>query len=231
MKLPINQRLLACCDFVRPGDRVADIGCDHGYLGLHLLMEGIARQVIAADLRPGPLDSARKNAQKYGFQENIQFYLSNGVQSIPRTFDVCVCAGMGAETMISILAAAPWLKSSQYRLILQCQTKTHLLRQYLSQEGWFIRQEVVRRDGKFRYTVMEVLWDPAAPRLTPGGCFIPPVMAASADQDTQAHCRWVYREMKKILDSRGCEAPPLMAQALCQLEQDPQLAFLKEDTL
>ena len=32
MKVPLSNRLLACCGFVRPGDRVADIGCDHGYL-------------------------------------------------------------------------------------------------------------------------------------------------------------------------------------------------------
>ena len=28
MKLPISDRLLACCNFVCKGDRVADIGCD-----------------------------------------------------------------------------------------------------------------------------------------------------------------------------------------------------------
>ena len=30
MKIPISDRLLACAGFVSPGDRVADIGCDHG---------------------------------------------------------------------------------------------------------------------------------------------------------------------------------------------------------
>ena len=34
-----------------------------------------------------------------------------------------VCAGMGADTMISILSAAPWLKDAHYRLILQCQSR------------------------------------------------------------------------------------------------------------
>lgn len=173
MKLPINERLLACCAFVRPGDRVADVGCDHGYLGIHLLQQGVASGVIASDLRPGPLDSARRNAAKFGLSDKMSFYLSDGVQSIPRDFDTLVCAGMGAETMISILDAAPWLESENYRLILQCQTKTHLLRQYLSGQGWSVSRETVRRDGKFLYTVMEAVWDPAAPRLSPGGCYFP----------------------------------------------------------
>ena len=34
MKIPLSDRLLACCSFVRRGDRVADVGCDDGYLGI-----------------------------------------------------------------------------------------------------------------------------------------------------------------------------------------------------
>ena len=42
MRLPISSRLLACAEFIAPGDRVADIGCDHGYLGIYLLQNKIA---------------------------------------------------------------------------------------------------------------------------------------------------------------------------------------------
>lgn len=219
MKLPINHRLLACCGFVRPGERVADVGCDHGYLGIHLLQEGIASSVIASDLRPGPLDSARRNAEKYGFSHKMAFFLSDGVREIPRDFDVLVCAGMGAETMISILAAAPWLRSPQYRLILQCQIKTYLLRQYLSENGWNISAEIVRRDGKFLYTVMEVLWNPAAPRLTPGGFYLPPALLNHSDPDTREHCLRVYQQLCSIVTSRGDGASPIMKAALEELEQ------------
>ena len=40
MKLSLSDRLLACAGFVHPGDRVADVGCDHGYLGIYLLATG-----------------------------------------------------------------------------------------------------------------------------------------------------------------------------------------------
>ena len=46
---PISKRLLACAEYVRPGDVVADIGCDHGYLGIHLLKSGIAKRIIVFD--------------------------------------------------------------------------------------------------------------------------------------------------------------------------------------
>ena len=132
MKLPISDRLLACANFVGRGDRVADIGCDHGYLSIHLLTNGIASSCIASDVNAAPLESARRNAGKYGVANKMEFCLSDGVRSIPRDFDCMVCAGMGADTMMHILSEAPWLKNERYRLVLQCQSKTPMLRRYLS---------------------------------------------------------------------------------------------------
>lgn len=160
MKLPLSQRLLTCCTFVHPGDRVADVGCDHGYLGIYLLKNQIASSVIASDVNPNPLQSAVINAKKHGVTEKISFFLSNGVQNIPRDFDCLVCAGMGADTMISILEAAPWLKDSRYRLILQCQSRRPELRRYLYAQGYQISRETLAQDGKFIYTVMEVSYAP-----------------------------------------------------------------------
>ena len=189
MKIPLSDRLLACCNFVAPGDRVADIGCDHGYLGIYLLHKGIASAVIASDIHEGPLQSAVRNSEKFGVQDRMTFYLSDGVRNIPREFDVLVCAGMGGDTMVSILSAAPWLQNVQYRLILQCQSKTPLLRKYLSDTGWRIVEEQVLRDGKFLYTVMEVIWQPEHPKLTPAQCYIPPALVES--EEAVAYCKWI----------------------------------------
>lgn len=229
MKIPITPRLLACADFIRPGDRVADVGCDHGYLGIHLLKNGTAARILASDINEKPLLSARINAEKYGVSDKMSFFLSNGLQNLPRDFDVLVCAGMGADTMVSILEAAPWMKNPQYRMVLQCQTKTHLLRRYLSDHGWSIAREVTRRDGRFCYTVMEVLYAPETPRLTPGGCWFSPALLADLDEAGRAYVRWIYRELHKIVTSRGAACDPWMAQALEEVQGDPRFAFLKED--
>ena len=160
MKLPLSNRLLACCRLVHPGDRVADIGCDHGYLGIYLLKNSIASSVIAADVNESPLQSAVLNARKYGVGSQISFYLSDGLRNIPRDFDCLVCAGMGADTMISILEAAPWIRDPKYRLVLQCQSKRPELRRYLSQAGFSISRETLAKDGKFLYPIMEVIYSP-----------------------------------------------------------------------
>ena len=66
MSISLSPRLMACCSFVNSGDRIADIGCDHGYLGIHLLQTGKASFVYASDINEGPLKSAVQNADKYG---------------------------------------------------------------------------------------------------------------------------------------------------------------------
>ena len=177
MKLPLSTRLLACCQFVQKGDRVADVGCDHGYLGIHLLQTGIAKSIIASDVAEGPLQSAMRNARKFGYQSNMTFYLSDGVRNIPRDFDSLVCAGMGADTMISILDAARWLQNSKYRLILQCQSKRPELRQWLYDTGYRINRETLAKDGKFVYSIMEVIFDPGH-GLTPAETYISPALLA-----------------------------------------------------
>lgn len=232
MQIPLSKRLYACCAFVAPGDRVADIGCDHGYLGIYLLTNGIASSVIAADVNESPLRSAVINAEKFGVRERMSFYLSDGVQRIPREFDTLVCAGMGADTMISILSAAPWLKSKQYRLVLQCQSKTPMLRQYLSENGWRITEETVLRDGRFLYTVMEVVWQPDYPRLTVGEWYFPPALLENPAKELPEYYQRLIISLERAVNGRGEKADPVMIHALKELTalaDTPALSWLKEE--
>ena len=229
MKLPISDRLLACAGFVAPGDRVADIGCDHGYLAIHVLTQGIARSVIAADINEGPLQSALHNAVKFGVRDRMEFYLSDGVRNIPRDFDSMVCAGMGGDTMIHILESAPWLRNEKYRLILQCQSKTPMLRQYLSERGFRIREEAVLRDGRFLYTVMEVTYQPDYPRLTTAQWYFPPALLENPGAELPAYYRWVVKGLEIATEHQDDREKKQALAQLRQLVEDPALAFLKEE--
>ena len=215
MKLPISPRLLACAQLVPPCRRAADVGCDHGYLAIHLLQSGKAESVIASDIHEGPLQSALHNAVRYGVREKMSFYLSDGVRKIPRDFDCLICAGMGGDTMVSILEAAPWLRSGQYTLILQCQSKTPLLRRYLSGNGWAIDRETILRDGKFLYTVIRALWDPAAPRLTVGGWYLPPAALENPPEIYAEYRNYVLQGLRITL---AHQENPEKQQALQELE-------------
>ena len=215
MHLPLSKRLQVCCNFISPGSRVADIGCDHGYLGIHLLQTGIASSVIASDVREGPLQCAIRNAGKYGVRNKMSFYLSDGVRNIPRDFDVMVCAGMGGDTMISILEAAPWLKSEQYRLVLQCQSKTPMLRQYLSEQGYRITEETVLRDGRFLYTVMVVVYQPDYPRLTVGQYHFPAVLLEDPAPELPEYYGRIVFSLHRTLQY---QQDPVLSAVLAELE-------------
>ena len=230
MTSALSPRLLACCGFVAPGDRVADVGCDHGYLGIHLLENNIAGYVYAGDVNEGPLQSAVSNAKKYGVEDRISFFLSDGVRNFPRDFDTMVCAGMGAGTMVSILEAAPWLKDSHYRLILQCQSKVHYLRRYLSENGWRITEETVLRDGRFLYTVMEVVYRPGD-ALSPGQWYFPPALLKNPAGELPEYYKQVVFRLNRAVTGQKENADPEMVQALAELEElakVPELAWLNE---
>ena len=215
MKLPISSRLLTCAALVPPCRTVADVGCDHGYLAIHLLQHGIAQRVYASDINQGPLQTALHNAVKYGVRDRVCFYLSDGVRQVPRDFDCLICAGLGGDTMVSILEAAPWLRCGRYTLILQCQSKTPLLRKYLSEHGWVIHRETLLRDGKFRYTVIRALWDPEAPRLSVGGWYLSPAAADNPREIYEDYRAYVLNGLRLTLTHRD---DPEKRRALEELE-------------
>ncbi len=155
MRLPISKRLLCCAELIDAPCRVADIGTDHGYLGIHLLSSGKADYIVAADLRQGPLDNAIKNAKRFAMMDRMRFVLSDGLRNVDADeIDTIVCAGMGGELIIRILENCPWIFDAKYRLILQPQATPHLLRAWLADKGFSIEREIVCHDGRFYYTVL-----------------------------------------------------------------------------
>lgn len=168
MKIPISQRLLCCGSLVPKGAAVADIGCDHGYLGIWLLKEGIARKVEACDLRPLPLEKAKENAALYETADRMTFAVADGLDAIaPGTVDTIVCAGMGGDCIAHILDCAPWVRDPAYTLILQPQTSGNDLRRYLGEKGFQICREELVQDGGFLYFTMVVQYGGGQP-LSPG---------------------------------------------------------------
>lgn len=218
MDFILSPRLLMCSEFIRPGETIADVGCDHGYLGIYLLKKNIVQWVIASDINEGPLSSAQANAEKYRVADRMSFHLCPGLEKVPHDFDVMVCAGMGGDTMVSILQDALWLQNDNYRLILQCQTKTHTLRRYLQENGWEISREEPVRDGRFIYTVMEVCRGDAG-SVTPGQLYYSPALARSNKPEAREYLLQMIKKLSFSVNGKGADATPLEAAALKELEE------------
>jgi tRNA (adenine22-N1)-methyltransferase len=155
MKLPISDRLLACAGFVKKGDRVADIGCDHGYLSIHLLANGIASRCIAADINEGPLKSARVHIAENGLSNRVTLVLTDGLIGLEECgiTDIAIC-GMGGELIADIISRAPFTKDKSIRLVLQPMTRAAHLRYFLAREGFTVTDEAYAREGKRAYLII-----------------------------------------------------------------------------
>ena len=154
--MELTPRLQAIADQVPQGSRLADVGTDHGYLPVWLLNNGRIESAIAADLRERPLNRARDTAHRFGATAQISFRLCDGLSAIgPEEVDTVPIAGMGGETIISILDAAPWTKEGTM-LLLQPMTGFAELRRWLQGNGYQIVKECIVCEGKRLYSILTV---------------------------------------------------------------------------
>lgn len=136
----------------------ADVGCDHGYIAIHLIRSGRAERVIAMDVNSGPLKRAEQHIRKYGLTEQIETRLSDGMEALRDGEVECViCAGMGGKLVCGILERSLPLAKNMKQLILQPQSEIHIVRAYLREHGFAIAAEdMVFEDGKY-YPMMRVI--------------------------------------------------------------------------
>ncbi len=135
---------------VRAGSRLADIGTDHAYLPVSLILDGTIPCAVAADLRKGPLENAAATVRNYKIADKVELRLSDGLNAIcPDEIDDIVIAGMGGILISEILQAAAWVKNKNIQLILQPQSHDEVLREWLWENGFeIIKEDAAFEDGK-----------------------------------------------------------------------------------
>lgn len=148
-RLVLQPRLQLLADLVPQGACLADVGTDHGYVPVYLLQNERIAAAIASDINALPLAHAQRTAEEYGVK-GISFRLCAGLEKIePDECDTILIAGMGGETILDILSAAPWTHEEGHTLLLQPQTKVEQLRTWLCETGYEItRERLVEDKGK-----------------------------------------------------------------------------------
>jgi len=159
-KIKLDSRLSAVADFVREGVTVADIGTDHAYLLAYLLEENKIKKGIAADLRKGPLDNAKRTLIDCGQLEKVRLILSDGLDEIKKgDCDDIVIAGMGGILIKDILERTPWIYDKKIRIIAQPMTHAEVLREFFINNGFRILKESAATDGKRHYCIILAEFD------------------------------------------------------------------------
>ena len=153
--LQLCPRLAAIAELVPPGRPLADIGTDHGRLPTALVQRGQVPRALACDRAAGPVARARVTVQRAGLSHRIDVRLGEGLEPLAiGEVDTVVVAGVGAETIVRILAGAPERRRALRRLVLQPNFGHELLRRWLVGNGLAIADERLVEDrGRF-YTVV-----------------------------------------------------------------------------
>ncbi len=156
--MELSARLEAVAKMVTKGNRVCDVGCDHGYISIYLVKNGISPYVYAMDVNKGPLERAGEHIVMYGLEDKIETILSDGLVALgERKSDTLICAGMGGRLVIKILTEGMEKVQKMQEIILQPQSELHLVRAYLRQQGFYIdKEDMVFEDGKY-YPMMHIL--------------------------------------------------------------------------
>ena len=149
--MQLSLRLSAIAEMVTEGNRLVDVGCDHGYLPVYLIFEKKIPQAIAADVGKGPLSRAREHIHQYGLDNYIETRLSDGLKEIGKEEgDTLVIAGMGGPLMEKILTEGEETRKGFRELILQPQSDIPHVRKFLFENGYHIvNEEMVLEEGKF----------------------------------------------------------------------------------
>ena len=216
MKVTLSSRLQRIADYVPAGSTVIDVGTDHAYIPIYLLQNGLSGKAYASDVKSGPLQNAARDAEKAGVAENLSLTLCDGLALCdPETVDTVIIAGMGGETIMGILAAAPWTKGK--RLILQPQTRFSELRAFLRENGYRIADASLVYDTGRIYTV----WLVTAGEMAPCGA-IDPVLVEKRDPLLKPYTEDLIKRRRKQI--QGMEAsktadPAALAGLKAELEE------------
>lgn len=174
----LSKRLERVGEFVPSGSRLADIGSDHAYLPVALVLQEKLSYAIAGEVVKGPYESARSQVEKNGLTEKIIVRLANGLDAIETTdaIDVITICGMGGVLIRDILEAGKSNSriSGRERLILQPNVGEKTLREWLaSNEYTLIEEDILEENDKLyeiivaekqpeihHYTKKELLFGP-----------------------------------------------------------------------
>ena len=149
MNIKINNRLLKISDFIFKEDKVIDIGCDHGLLGIYLVLNKKINIMISSDINEMPLNKAKENVKKYNLEEKIQTRLGNGLECVNKNVDTIVISGMGGLTINDILKDIKKYPNIR-KIIISPNSDFYETRKFVSKLGFYLDSEkIILEKGKY----------------------------------------------------------------------------------
>lgn len=146
--MKISKRIQKIIEYIDIEDKVADVGCDHGYLGLGCLEKGI-KFVQNIDNKKGPLSTAMKNLSEYKNNQDVIYTLSDGLDELDFRVDTVVISGMGGDLITQIINKNLSKALKLKKIIVVAHSKLFLLRQELTKNFVIVDESIIEEKNKF----------------------------------------------------------------------------------
>ena len=148
-----SKRIIDIASLVSRKEIVLDVGTDHGYLPIYLLLNNISPNVIASDISIKALDNAKNNSLKYNAYNNIKFYCTDGLNNIHDNYDVLVISGLGTRTIKRILSS----NNLPDKIILESNNSHYELRKFMMNHGFKIDKEIISYENGKYYPIIRYI--------------------------------------------------------------------------
>lgn len=197
--IALSPRLRAAASLVRGGGIVADIGTDHAYLPVSLVLDGRVTGAIASDLRPQPLENARATVNEFGVADKVELRLSDGLAAYRQGDAVeYVFAGMGGTLIARLLTESALPRDASLHFIFQPQSRAEELREALYRNGFTIGRELAVREGNRYYVAFDAVWTGQNAPYTAADCFLGKLPRTP---EARAFIARQYNRLKKKFDA------------------------------
>ncbi|MBO0412612.1 tRNA (adenine-N(1))-methyltransferase [Enterococcus hulanensis] len=201
----LSLRLQKAAEFVPQDARLADIGSDHAYLPVALMLQEKISYGIAGEVVVGPYESAKRQVAKNGLEKSIDVRLADGLEAVELSDQVSaitIC-GMGGVLIRDILQRGKDKNrlSGKERLILQPNVGERQLRQWLVNEHYTITHEAIIEENNKVYEVIVADKLSEAPEYSAKELFFGPVLLN--DKNAVFVAKWQHKleKSEKILAS------------------------------
>lgn len=156
--MQLSRRMQRLTSLITEGNRLADVGTDHGYVPIALVRDKRIPSAIAMDVNRGPLARAGEHIRESGLSTYIETRLSDGLAKLgPGEADTVLIAGMGGMLIRRILEEGGHCLPTVRELVLQPQSDIHRVREWLYKNRYQVTAEdIVEEDGKY-YPMMQAV--------------------------------------------------------------------------
>jgi tRNA (adenine22-N1)-methyltransferase len=146
----LSKRLKSIATFIDVNDKVVDIGCDHGLLGIYLVKNNLVNKMYLSDINKNALKNAVNNIKKYNVK--IDTIISNGLENIDiKLVDTIVISGMGTHTIMDILSSDKVYNIN--KIIIQSNNNLDILRKFMNKIGFYLEDEITISDKGIYYVI------------------------------------------------------------------------------